>query len=297
MSLTPLAPIGEPPIFTRAHAEYVAARDASGGRPTADGTRGRGSKAHHCGRQLAFEDLALAPDPGPERDWNVIAFKYGQYGHDLTQAALVRHFNARTEVPVSWRPYHEMSGHVDAVYDHEVVNDTTVEIKTMKDYTFKVATGVYESRDPWSAGPQPGHLAQAGMYALAPQLRSARLHMVYINKNDGAAAEWIIPVDQPLAHLPGTPTIEQLALRELERMDLIFEQVDAGFIPERHIPGVGRIEHVGAEDRRAPWQCKFCAYRATCAGLPTGPVSVEVALRPRNEDNGSRAAKEALPLW
>lgn len=285
-SIAPLPPLEVPPVFTRAHEQYIEERELAGGRPTADGTRGRGSKAHHCGRQLALEDMAVAPDK-PDGDWNVLAFKYGQYGHDITQAALVKHFSARVEVPVSWKPAHEMSGHVDAVYDRSAVNDTAVEIKTMKEWGFLVATGQRESRDPVAAGPKPEHLTQVGMYALAPQLEASAVHMIYLNKNTGDAAEWIIPVDQPLAHLPGNPTVEKLAVDELARLDTIFADVDSGVIPERRIPGVGRVEKV--DGRAAPWQCRYCAYQATCSALPAGPVSVEVIL------GRTTAAAESTP--
>ena len=66
----------------------------------------------------------------------------------------------------------------DGVYDDESPDDTVVEIKSMRQYAFDLATGVKACRWGDLPGPKRQHLAQAGLYACAPQLEAAQVHII-----------------------------------------------------------------------------------------------------------------------
>jgi hypothetical protein len=277
-----LLPLGVPPLSTIVSAQWRDRQAEEGSRPKADVTRGRGSQALGCARRIGLETLGFPRDIN-DTDFNVLAFQAGRFVHDTIQRALVFHKDARLEVPVSYRPSHDVSGSADAVYDEHSPSDTVVEIKSMKQYAFDLATGVKASR--WSElpGPKRQHLAQAGLYAGAPQLEAARVHMIYGAKDTGQIAEWVVRVDEPLVHLDGEPTIEELAAGELERFDRIFETLDAGELPARSIPEYGLvISPPAADTKEQPWQCRFCPYQPTCATL--APEAVPVTLLDERRD-------------
>ena len=49
--------------------------------------------------------------------------------------------------------------------------------------------------------------------------------------------------------------------------------VDAGDVPRRVVPGHGLVADPpppGTSDK--PWQCRYCAWQPTCAGLASGVV-------------------------
>lgn len=285
-------------------------RAATGGhRPTSDGTRGRGSISHQCARRIAL-DVVGAPKSMPDNDWSLIAFQVGQDWHDRTQYVLRRDFDARLEVPVSWKPRYDVSGNVDGVCDvnpltgEHRTNLTTIEIKTMKQWSWDYhATGRKRQTYGWreaAAGPKPEHIAQAGMYALAPQLESKYLWFIYACKNDGAIAEWIIDVDEPLPHIEGNPTVRDIAMAELERQQKIFDVIDAGEIPKPVVPGHGLVADPMDDnyDTRY-WGCQFCPHRLTCADMGTGRCSTETAVAlatDRMQDTHTNTTQED-DLW
>lgn len=244
-------------------------QDEQGPRPTADGTRGRGSFSHQCSRKIALE-VASVPRTVPDDDQWLVTWQIGQDAHDRIQAGLIRHFGARIEVPVSYKPDRDISGNVDAVYDahpltgEKRLNGTAVEIKSVKQYAFDYATGAKTKRDEY-AGPKAEHITQAAIYGLAPQLDVAWLHLIYWAKDTGQMADWILGIDEPLVHLPGAPTARHLAETEMDRFEAIFKVVDDGLVPKASFPGQPPLVDPGDGD--AHWQCRFCSHQPTCTQL------------------------------
>ena len=248
-------------------------REQRGEKPTAANTRLRCSDAHACSRRIAFGMLKIPRDI-PLSDDSLMAFKAGDFYHQIAQEALTLALGARCEVPIDWSPQISLSGHCDAVYDGGDA-PVAVEIKSMGGYGFEYAVGNRKSQS--GPGPKPEHLVQAGLYALAPQIRAAEVHIVYLSKDRGTCAEWLIGVDQPLTHLADSPTVESLVAAEIERLQGLLKRVDGGQLPKRFIPGFGVVDDPPESGSRAqPWNCRFCAWQPTCAGLPTEPVAIEL---------------------
>ena len=268
------------PLVAQAVTDALRARrEEEGPRPTSDGTRGRGSFARSCARRIAFE-ITETPRDHDDTSFNLITWEIGQDAHNRLQAGLVSRFDARIEVPVSYRratPQYDVSGNVDAVYDtHPLTGETrpnlvTVEIKSMAQYGFDLASG-RKTKKGELPGPKVEHVTQAAIYGCAPQLESEFLHLIYYGKDKGTMAEWIFGMDEALDHLDGR-TARELATEELERMQHIFETIDAGALPERVIPGVGLIDD--PEAASAPWNCSYCSWQPTCTKMPATTVPLE----------------------
>lgn len=266
-----LPPMTEGLIATEVLAELRARQQAEGPRPTAAGTRGRGSQAFQCARKVAFDVMGVPRDI-EDSDWNLITFQIGHDAHDRIQRAFIKTRKARIEVPITHQPAYDVSGHADLVYDtHPLTGETrpnliTGEIKSMAQFGFDLATGNSNSRRE-SPGPKAEHIAQAAMYGLSPQLQSEFVHMIYWSKGRGDIAEWILGMDEELPHLDGR-TPREIGIAELERLTKIFATVDAGNIPAREIPGFGLVVVPPEPDsKNDPWNCRYCAWQPTCAGL------------------------------
>lgn len=282
----PLLPLPHSIVSDAALASLRKRRDEEGGRATADNTRGRGSISHQCSRRIALDDAGVLRSE-PEDDWSLVAFQVGQDWHDRTQAVLEREFGAHSEQPVTWKPDHDVSGNVDVELDINPLNGetgpnlVTGEIKSMKLWSWEQATGT-SWRQKLDIGPKAEHVTQAAMYALAPRrplgierVESRYLWMIYGNKDSGQIAEWMLPVDEPLPHIPGTPTPRQLAENEIRRFEQIFAVVDAGEVPRPSVPGHGLIDDPFATD--GYWGCKFCPHRRTCNGLGSQRQPLDMA--------------------
>jgi hypothetical protein len=249
-------------------------REEEGPKPTADGTLFRGSNALGCTRRIAFEALQVEPAVGIDTA-TLTSFDIGRMYHELIQAALEREHQAQCEVPVSWRAVgHNISGHADAAYDRRCA-----EIKSMKAFAWSLATegNGYDHTGP---GPKREHLVQAGIYAMSPQIDAAELHMIYVNKDTGQLAEWVLGVHEPLVHLGdgGTTTIAKEVRKELARLDEIEAQLVAGVMPAREIPGYGPVDHLPppAGSKGKPWNCRYCPYQPICKDQPPESFSLEV---------------------
>lgn len=279
-----IAPQGHPPLtggpaWQALGVLMAAARAAEGDRATADGTRFRGSMALDCERKIALQALGVAPavELGTEQ---LVTFDIGQSYHDRIQQALVDTFGAQTEVKCSYRDEGgDVSGHADAVYEH-AGQKVIVEIKSMKAYAFGLAIDGNQW-DNYGPGPKQEHLTQAALYGLAPQIQADLVHMIYINKDSGEMAEWLLPMHGALVHLGGPPvTPAQLARRELVRFARIGESLDAGMMPARVIPGHGLVSVPPAADTKVkPWNCRYCGWQPICAAQPAEafPVAELVA--------------------
>ena len=255
------------PAYMALAKRMAAEREDAGPKPTADGTLLRASMAGNCTRAVAFQVLGVEPAVDIDTS-TLITFDIGNAYHELIQASLADTYGAQLEVLASHKGgRYDMSGSADAVYGDPVKESVTcVEIKSMKSFAWNLAV---EGNDFDHVGPGPKreHLTQAGIYALAPQILAEQVHMIYVNKDTGEMAEWIIGVHQPLIHL-GAPfvTIAGLARAELDRLQQVVLDLQGGTFPERHIPGYGvvmvRPPEAGSKDK--PWNCRFCSYQPIC---------------------------------
>lgn len=251
-------------------------RDEEGPRPTAEGTPFRGSMARGCARRIAFEALGVEPaiEIGTE---TLVTFDIGRMYHEVIQTALVEKYEAHLEVKCSWQPDHLLSGHADAVYTYQG-QVVAVEIKSMKAFAWQMAIEG-NPYDHTGAGPKLEHLVQAGLYACSPSINADAVHMIYVNKDTGQLAEWIIGVHQPLVHLGEKATTVYMAVhQELDRMGGIWADLAAGMMPARDIPGYGVVNHQVPEptSKDKPWNCRYCAYQPHCKTQPPDAFSLEV---------------------
>jgi hypothetical protein len=260
--------------------EWLKSQDTP--RPTADGTLGRASDAGKCSRQMAFRMLEVEPDRlvPPE---TLMAFNVGNRFHETVQAvmkAAIPTFEA--EVVGTYKQMGiDVSCHADGMYVSPDYGVTCAEIKTISGYGFKLAVGQAHGDDP--PGPKAEHVCQAAICGAAPQIAAQSLHMIYIDKDKGGIAEWILGMDVPYPFLGGS-TPRQYAEADLERMMGVMGRIESGMLPVRYIPGVGKVESPPAEGSRGkPWQCRYCSWQPTCAGLPTAAVEIDVMESLRGE--------------
>lgn len=245
-------------------------------RPTADGTLLRGSMALTCARKCAFEALGVEPAI-PLTTGNMVVFDVGQSYHDRIQAALAEHLGAQLEVVGSHAPTVDVSCHADAVYHTEKLGAVAVEIKSMKSVAWQYVTNGNPYED-LGAGPKRDHLVQAGIAALAPQINAEWVHLIYINKDTGEVAEWVINIHTPLAYLADpAPTVAELTRAELKRLNDIHMLLLTGTLPARDIPGYGVVEHQppSPNSKNAPWNCRYCGFQPQCAGLTPQETRLE----------------------
>lgn len=260
-----LPPMEHGPVAAALSTLMADERAAEGDRPTAMGTRLRGSMAGKCSRAIGFEVLGLAPDVDFETA-TLIAFELGDAGHNVIQRTLATHFGAELEVPATWMPALDLSINSDGVYP-----DTNVEIKTVKAFAFDISTGIRERGE---TGPKYEHLLQVGLGALAPAIDAPRVHIIYLSKEDGRVAEWIIGLDDPLPHLDGA-TLRELVAAEVDRFAGILRRLDAGELPRPIVPGHGLVTNPPARTSKAqPWQCRYCRWQPTCAALGPDVITI-----------------------
>lgn len=264
----PIFDRGLPPLSSPILAAAIEAklREERTDRALAGPTRLRCSDAFGCARKVAFSSLGVPKDVQYSAE-SLIAFRAGDAYHQMAQEAAVAFLDARCEWPVDWTPELSLSGHADAIYTDD--NGTVcVEIKSMAGYGFRLATG--QGKD--EPGPKVDHLLQVGLYGLAPQINANRVHIIYVDKDRNLTAEWVIGVDDPLPHLGGE-TVRQLVDEEKRRLAGILSDLDAGRLPARDVPGFGIVDVPPAADTRDdPWNCRYCSWQPTCAGLPTEAV-------------------------
>lgn len=276
-----IAPDGHPPHVNGGPAygalavRMAAARAEEGPRPTADGTRLRGSMAGDCTRKVAFQALGVAPtiDIGTE---TLVTFAIGQSYHDEIQASLADTYGAQLEVMCSYKEQGlDMSGHADAVYERNG-GVYAVEIKSMKQYAWDMACKG-NPYDHYGPGPKREHIIQAGIYALAPQIRAGYLHMIYVSKDTGNVAEWVLSVDEPLVHWGEPTTVKLEVAAELDRLSRVLVDLDAGLMSARDVPGFGVVQGApplaGTKDH--PWNCRYCGWRDLCAAMPAGKFNLD----------------------
>jgi hypothetical protein len=272
------------PILGAALADHlINNRDARGDKPTADHTLLRGSDAYGCARKIAFAALKI-PRAVPYTPDTLMAFDAGEHHHTRLQGILAQKFGADLEVACSYKDLGiDVSGHADAVYKNDDTDaKTCVEIKSMKAYPFVRAAGGVDKYghhvDP--EGPKPEHVIQCGIYADSPQIKADVLHMVYINKEDGRVAEWLLEIGEQYG--ANGETVLELVHAELARLAAIGEDIRSGLLPWRSVPGHGVIKDPDAAkgDDGYFWGCSYCGWQPICARLPVSKVSADQLSQP-----------------
>lgn len=276
----------------RRSAEHAAARSATPARLIA-------SDAYRCARQVALRVLEVPKDVKYDAT-QLMTFRAGDWYHAIVQEAMVRGFGMRFEVDFDWRPGHDLYGRCDGAYD-DGMGAVAVEIKSQAGFGFDLATGARSSAS--GPGPKLDHLVQAGMAAMSPQVRAGRVHVVYVNKDRGVVAEWVIGLDDPLPHIgageltcygdaftdsltgePIRPTTRALVEAEVARQESeVLAVVDGGLVPARMVPGHGLVEGEppAAGSRGTPWNCRYCSWQPSCAAQPAGEFPIELTAERR----------------
>lgn len=282
----------EPLLAAALADDLVNNRAAAGDRPTADRTLLRGSDAYRCARQIAFGALKV-PRVVPYSTDGLMAFDAGQHHHTRLQGILASKFDAQLEVAVSYREQGiDVSGHADAAYLW-AGKQRVVEIKSMKAFPFLKSAGGTDNfgRTVTPEGPKIDHVVQAGIYGHAPQIRADTLHLVYINKEDGRIAEWLLDMGDPFG--PDGTKIVELVVDELDRLTRIAEDISNGLLPWRTIPGHGVVKDPPAADTKSqPWNCRYCSWQPLCARLPASKIPVAQIDKPTT--NGTNTDEEAF---
>ncbi len=270
------------------------------------------SDAHACARKVALGRLRVPKDITYDAA-ALMTFRAGDFYHQITQEALVQALDARCEVDFDLRPKLSLYGKADGVYEtrdpapvpiDRLVHATplppgsrvVVEIKSQSAYGFDLATGAKRSDD--GPGPKADHLVQAGFAAVSPQIQAEAVHVVYINKDRGVVAEWVIGLDDPLPHLTPKdgepPTIRQLVNAEAKRLSLILHYLDQNIMPARLVPGYGLVEDPPEPGQRGakPWNCAYCPWQPSCKEWASGqfPFTLDAENRVVVEDVEGDAA-------
>lgn len=227
------------------------------------------SDAYACARKVALGRLRVPKDITYDAA-TLMSFRAGDFYHQITQEAMVQALDMRCEVDFDLRPKLSLYGKADGVYEVDG-HRRVVEIKSQSGYGFDLATGA--KRSDAGPGPKIDHLVQAGFAAVSPQIHAPAVHVVYLNKDRGVVAEWIIDLDAPLPHIlkPDAPieppTIRSLVNAEAKRLALILHYLDQGIMPARLVPGYGLVDHAPPEPgtRDKPWNCAYCPWQPSCA--------------------------------
>jgi len=264
--------------------QMKAAHDAQTPKPIALGTILRNSAVLGCARQMAYnyhEVPASNPISGP----NALVMQNGTLiGEQFATLAKEVYPNSIAEQPSSATGF--ISGSVDiyipeadliAIHPDWDKGNAVVEIKTMGRWNFDSQIGVNSTKRVVlheGQGPKRGAIIQAGVNAIGLEkllgvvintvvLVSETFENLSIQKSEQMgidlddytrmSAEW---------HF-NRGYWEPLALAELERLSMVAESIDNGYIPDRLA-----CDDDGSEKLLDPfgkdWQCAYCNHRETC---------------------------------
>ena len=250
-------------------------RDEAGPKPTACGTPLRSSMAMKCERAVAL-DVAGVPGTAELGTTTLIAFRVGTSMHEFCQEAMAHAFpDLEAEALVDLRPMgFEVSGAADWLFTHGEINGRprrlVGELKTMGAFAFKLSRN--------EDAPKIEHIAQAAMYAIG--LEADGVQMCYISKESGSwkdnikpgqILEWIYEMDD-IVH---GQSVYDIGMTELMRLQGIWELIQDGTVPPRHIPGHGFVDsvpRVGSSDK--PWNCRYCDHNEVCSTMGVDAVPI-----------------------
>lgn len=226
------------------------------------------SDAYACARKVALSRLRVPKDITYDAA-ALMTFRAGDFYHQITQEAMIQALDMRCEVEFDLRPKLSLYGKADGTYEIDGAR-RVVEIKSQSGYGFDLATGAKRSDS--GPGPKIDHLLQAGFAAVSPQIQADAVHVIYVNKDRGVVAEWVIGLDDPLPHIDdGTLSIRNLLNVEAKRLSLVLHYLDQDTMPARLVPGYGLVEDPPEPGQRGakPWNCAYCPWQPSCAGWVT----------------------------
>ena len=249
-----------------------------GPKPTALGTKLRGSWAGDCARKLSFL-VAGVPETDPMDLAGQWVTWIGTQIHEHLQDAVVKRFPDAEVEKVAHIPSIDLSGSADIFL---VVDDarTLYELKTVNGTAFSQATGVdkrgYKRSE--AKGPRIRAKLQASLYAhafdcdeivigyIALEAISKQLaERVGLSEYDRFLAEWRYTRDE----------WEPWAADEIERLRWILDVVESGRLTERFaIDDDGEEFTADPEASRGWWGCRYCSHREAC--LDAGPGVVKL---------------------
>lgn len=210
------------------------------------------SDSMSCHRQRWYKAKEVPQDFEPDGQ-GYAKMQLGNVVHDFYQGALVA-VGAKAEV--GWRR-EPLGGRADLylrtpvqldplglngdfVGPHEDECPCIGEIKTKPSYAFRKIRN--------SQTPEMPHVIQAACSALELEARS--LWMIYVSRDMEC---WDI-VLQLTDELRAAAELEMRTVIALDNMEEV---------PDRYIPGTGNVDNPKSKD--APWQCRYCNFRNTCA--------------------------------
>lgn len=271
-----LPPMSEPLAGAAIEARLAADKERQSAEHEAnrpdDPARLAASDAGGCARKVALSRLRVPKDITYDAA-QLMTFRAGDFYHQITQEAIIQALDARCEVDFDLRPKLSLWGKADAVYERDG-QVRVCEIKSQSGYGFDLATGARRSDD--GPGPKSDHLVQAGFAAVSPQIKADAVHIVYLNKDRGVCAEWIIGLDDPLPHVGEDATIRGLVNAEAKRLALILHYLDQDVMPARLVPGYGLVDHdppMPGQRGAKPWNCAYCPWQPSCTEMPSGQFS------------------------
>ena len=277
-----------------------------------EGVRFYHSHAADCSRAIAYAALGVEESNPVDAAGHYI-MRLGSLIHDEFQAAVQEAYpGAKVEVETV---NGEMGGHADVELDDGRV--ISIELKSQGGVAYKIAVGDRNA----AAGPKLAHKVQAALNARG---RAADLMKVIYLTRDAiginvagkrgideytrVVAEWTYTRDQ----------YEQIADKEIWRVNKILELVDGGTLPARKIPemaakykghdhvvtdplkGTTAVYDIDAEGKEQAvdvdeaWNCAYCRWQTTCArtGSHREPVDVLVRLGVLGEEAQSGGPRE-----
>ena len=278
-----MQPVNQP-LLTHLLGEELAEK-ALVSKPTARGTSLRYSSAHACARQQGYAGFGAVPTE-PMDFPGAWVTGLGTMVHEALQDAIGRKYpNAQFEVSSQQG---DISGSCDALIFEKDLGEgwyggnVLYELKTMGTYSFDQQVGWNRMRATFSTaqGPALKAIAQAGMNALGiekelgikidtiimgsitfealSKQKSARMN---VEDHNRVLAEFWLTRDE----------WEPVALAELERINKIAADVEAGYISDRVA-----IDDNGREKVLSPsgsdWNCHYCQFHSIC--VQDGPGAI-----------------------
>lgn len=241
---TDLSPFGIPQAIFRMHQRKRAAADS--GRPPRSATSPfYASELGKCGRAITYQLLGFAGESFSGRSLRI--FAAGDQMEEtlvaeLTQAGFAV-ANRQARISVAHPP---VSGKIDGTISGKTQDGETVtrllELKSMN------ARGFAELRRSSIEQAQPGYYTQVQVYLFALALQAATV--VVGCKDDSDLYEETIGFDP--AHVA----------RQFIRLQAVRDASLAGRLAD-------------PEYQKSSWQCRYCAFRDHCAGLPATDQSAK----------------------
>jgi hypothetical protein len=280
-------PPDEHPRFLAVLADHLQTkRDDDGPKATANGSRFRHSDAGKCARALSYTFAGIA-DSDPPDSSGLMNFAFGQFGHDLFQAALVEHYGPDAEIePTCYVEGFDGSGHIDAIIR---VDGRTIcyELKTLGGFGYKMAVGERGA----AGGPKFEHIIQGALNATAAD--ADEMVIGYLSKESisvqAAQRKHISELGRFMAEWTFLPEqFEAVAAAERARVGGILNLVDEGTLAARKIPspelpagaeitdpgkGMWQVVKDGKVlDAGSYWACGYCNHRTLCATTQPGRI-------------------------